>query len=566
MTPPPQPTRPALLRRSTWTETQFVTDALRTETTGGALLLLAAVAALIFANSPWRDAYASLRDTYVGAGVGSTCSSPSGTGRPTVCSPSSSSSPGSSSSASSSSATCAPGPRPRSRSSAAVGGVVFPALVFLATVRPRSAADGDAMPRLGDPHRHRHRLRARRARRHRLAPAVRPALLPADPRGRRRPHRDHDHRGLLHRPTSRSCRCWPPSCRSGSSRRSSSAGSPTGGSCCRWRSRRGPSCTRSGVHATVAGVLLGLVVPVKPRASVPVDQHPRPQDRRRPPLRAPRCGRSRPASRCRSSPSSPRASPSSAAASRPRLGDPVAIGVVAGLVLGKLVGVFGATWLVARFTRARLDDGLAWRDVAGLSLLTGVGFTVSLLVGELAFGTGSERDDHVKLAVLARLAPRRVLAAVVLRMRNRVYRRIAELESRDDDADGIPDVFERDDHRRLTRSPLGKVGVRGPAQGPQRTSEAETHGNRTIGHGAHHRAAGGRRDARPRGHRPRRDRAGQGRGHLRRQGARQGRRPARRSRLPRASWGSCSSSTAPPGASPSGSRCGPATSSWRSSC
>ena len=64
--PASSPTRPALFRRSTWTETSFVADALRTETIGGALLLMAAVAALIFANSPWRDAYAALRDTVVG--------------------------------------------------------------------------------------------------------------------------------------------------------------------------------------------------------------------------------------------------------------------------------------------------------------------------------------------------------------------------------------------------------------------------------------------------------------------------------------------------------------------
>jgi NhaA family Na+:H+ antiporter len=122
----------------------------------------------------------------------------------------------------------------------------------------------------------------------------------------------------------------------------------------------------------------------------------------------------------------------------------VAIGVIAGLVVGKLVGVFGSTWLVARFTRARLDDELSWRDVGGLSMLTGVGFTVSLLVGELAFGAGSERDDSVKLAVLLGSLTAATLASVVLRMRNQVYRRIAELESRDDDADGIPDVYQRE--------------------------------------------------------------------------------------------------------------------------
>ena len=52
-----------------------------------------------------------------------------------------------------------------------------------------------------------------------------------------------------------------------------------------------------------------------------------------------------------------------------------------------------------RFTRAQLADGLSWWDVLGLSLLTGIGFTVSLLIGELAFGAGSAGGDDVKKAV-----------------------------------------------------------------------------------------------------------------------------------------------------------------------
>jgi NhaA family Na+:H+ antiporter len=129
---------------------------------------------------------------------------------------------------------------------------------------------------------------------------------------------------------------------------------------------------------------------------------------------------------------------------RVALTDAVALGVIAGLVLGKVVGVFGSTFLVARFTKARLDDDIAWRDVGGLAMLTGVGFTVSLLIGELAFGAGSERDDSVKLAVLIGSLLSALIASVLLRIRNQVYRRIAELESRDDDADGIPDVYERE--------------------------------------------------------------------------------------------------------------------------
>ena len=60
------PLRPRLFARTTWQEAQYVAGALRTETVGGALLLVAAVAALVWANSPWFEAYSSLRDWRVG--------------------------------------------------------------------------------------------------------------------------------------------------------------------------------------------------------------------------------------------------------------------------------------------------------------------------------------------------------------------------------------------------------------------------------------------------------------------------------------------------------------------
>src|SRR5262245_51747690 len=58
-----------LFRRSTWPEAQFVAEALRQETLGGALLLAGAVAALVWANSPWHESYAALRDWQVGPAV-----------------------------------------------------------------------------------------------------------------------------------------------------------------------------------------------------------------------------------------------------------------------------------------------------------------------------------------------------------------------------------------------------------------------------------------------------------------------------------------------------------------
>ena len=112
---------------------------------------------------------------------------------------------------------------------------------------------------------------------------------------------------------------------------------------------------------------------------------------------------------------------------------------------GEPLGYFGTSYLLARFTGARLDDDLAWRDVFGMSLLAGIGFTVSLLIGELAFGFGTVDGDHVKVGVFVASLVSAGLAALVLTGRNRVYRRIAEAETVDANADGIPDVYQRDD-------------------------------------------------------------------------------------------------------------------------
>ena len=133
---------------------------------------------------------------------------------------------------------------------------------------------------------------------------------------------------------------------------------------------------------------------------------------------------------------------------RSALSDPVALGIVCGLVVGKTVGIAGSTWLLSTFTRADLDDELAWIDVIGMATLAGVGFTVSLLIGELAFGPDTAETDHVKVAVLVGSLVAVVLATIVLRTRNRVYRRVCETEERDSDRDGIPDVYQRGDDNR----------------------------------------------------------------------------------------------------------------------
>jgi Na+:H+ antiporter, NhaA family len=67
---------------------------------------------------------------------------------------------------------------------------------------------------------------------------------------------------------------------------------------------------------------------------------------------------------------------------------------------------------------------------------------MSLLIGELAYGTGTVRDGHAKIGVLVGSLPAGVLAAVVLRVWERHYRLIAEQETKDADDDGIPDVYQ----------------------------------------------------------------------------------------------------------------------------
>lgn len=125
------------------------------------------------------------------------------------------------------------------------------------------------------------------------------------------------------------------------------------------------------------------------------------------------------------------------------LRDPIALGIVTGLVIGKTIGVFGTTRLLAAFTHATLDASLRWIDVFGVAMLAGIGFTVSLLIGDLAYGLESPRQDVVKVAVLTGSVLAAVLAAVVLRARNRHYRAVFELETADSDHDGVPDVYQQ---------------------------------------------------------------------------------------------------------------------------
>lgn len=100
-------------------------------------------------------------------------------------------------------------------------------------------------------------------------------------------------------------------------------------------------------------------------------------------------------------------------------------------------------------TRARLNPDLAWADVIALATLAGIGFTVALLIGELAF-PGMAVGEHVKAAVLIASLTAALLATVLLRRRNGVYRRLYEEENLDEDADGVPDIHQRSSDEQLS--------------------------------------------------------------------------------------------------------------------
>lgn len=165
----------------------------------------------------------------------------------------------------------------------------------------------------------------------------------------------------------------------------------------------------SGVHATVAGVVLGLLTRVRNDP----DETWSPAER----------------FEFRLSPVSawlavPFFALMSAGVSLDGIGDvvtsPVAVGVALGLVLGKPVGILVGTWVTTRVTSAGLAPGVRWTDLVGVGLLGGIGFTVSLLVADLSFGDG--RAETAKLAVLAASGTAALLGGALVWRGNRHHR------------------------------------------------------------------------------------------------------------------------------------------------
>ena len=181
----------------------------------------------------------------------------------------------------------------------------------------------------------------------------------------------------------------------------------------------------SGVHATIAGVLLGFCVPARLVHGETEPRTHRFDDRVRPYS----SGIALPVFAFFS------AGVSLVDGEGPLavLGQPVVLAIVVGLVVGKVVGVLGVTALVTRVSPLRLPDSIGLRDLLPVGFLTGIGFTVALLISELSF-PDTEHTAGAKIAILAASLLAAILAAATLRWDARRAR------SRDMNEDGVDDV------------------------------------------------------------------------------------------------------------------------------
>ncbi len=117
------------------------------------------------------------------------------------------------------------------------------------------------------------------------------------------------------------------------------------------------------------------------------------------------------------------------------LTQPLVLGVILGLVIGKPIGVLAGTWLITRFTNAQLNKSLAWVDIGIVGLLAGIGFTVSLLIAKLSFPDSPELVTSTKTGVFFGSLIVAGIAILFLQLRRRTYLKFKATKN-----DPIPDV------------------------------------------------------------------------------------------------------------------------------
>ena len=93
----------------------------------------------------------------------------------------------------------------------------------------------------------------------------------------------------------------------------------------------------------------------------------------------------------------------------------IPLGIAAGLFIGKQVGIFAATWAAVKLGIARMPDGVSWTQLYGVSIIAGIGFTMSLFIGTLAYADPSQAAG-VRIGVLAGSIVSALLGIIVLRL------------------------------------------------------------------------------------------------------------------------------------------------------
>ncbi len=164
---------------------------------------------------------------------------------------------------------------------------------------------------------------------------------------------------------------------------------------------------KSGVHATVAGVLLAMTVPLRASPGRPEDVTS--------PLHRLEHGL-QPWSAFLVLPifGFANAGVSLSGVTGQMLLDPVTLGVALGLILGKQIGVFGAVVAIVGLGLGQRPAHASWGQIYGVSLLCGIGFTMSLFIGLLAFAGFPEREAETKIGVLAGTLVCMALGTIVL--------------------------------------------------------------------------------------------------------------------------------------------------------
>ncbi|MGN6468630.1 MAG: Na+/H+ antiporter NhaA [Rhizobiaceae bacterium] len=167
---------------------------------------------------------------------------------------------------------------------------------------------------------------------------------------------------------------------------------------------------KSGIHATLAGVALALTIPLRRAPGLESDLQASPLHRMEHALHGvvpfvivPVFGFAN-------------AGVSFAGMSAATLTEPLTLGVALGLLAGKLIGVFGTVFVAVRLGIAAMPANAGWSHMLGVALLCGIGFTMSLFIGLLAFGDSEALQQSVKVGILAGSLAAAVLGALVLRL------------------------------------------------------------------------------------------------------------------------------------------------------